>query len=132
MQPSLLPIGSAELRESVQIDEELEEIIKQGWIPCFDWTDLLWEKGSKLLLNVQKPSSHLEPITIAIEDSRISTRYEAKNISSLDTDVVIALYKDINRNLSRCSTPIRDDALLEHSLELLVLSQNKTHLPILK
>ena len=46
-----------------------------------------------------------------------------------NTDVALALNKNINRNLSQCSTPIRDDTLLECSLELLVLGFNKLICP---
>ena len=24
---------------------ELEEVMRAGWIPCFDWSDSLWERA---------------------------------------------------------------------------------------
>ena len=70
-------------------------------------------------------TSDEEEIAAATGLSGPSTRYEANHIPrNKNTDVVIAPYKNINNNLSQCSTPIRDDALLECSLELLVLGLN--------
>ena len=70
-------------------------------------------------------TSDEEEIAAAAGLSGPSTKYVARK----NTDVALALYKNVNRNLSRCSTPIRDDALLEHSLELLVLGFNKLVCP---
>ena len=26
-----------------ELEGELEEVMRDGWIPCFDWSDSLWE-----------------------------------------------------------------------------------------
>ena len=57
------------------------------------------------------------------------TKYVANRIPRNNTDVALALNENINCNLSWCSTPIRDNALLESSLELLVLGFNKLICP---
>ena len=74
-------------------------------------------------------TSEEEEIAAAAGLSGPSTKYVANCIPRTKTDIALALNKNINRNLSRCSTPIRDDALLECSLELLVLGFNKLVCP---
>ena len=74
-------------------------------------------------------TSDEEEIAAAAGLSGPSTKYMANCIPRKNTDIALALWKNINRNLSQCSTPIRDDALLEHSLELLVLGFNKLVCP---
>ena len=75
-------------------------------------------------------TSDEEEIAAAAGLSGPSTRYEANHIFRKNTDIAIAPYKNIKHNLSRCSTPIRDDAFLECSLELLFLGlENKLVCP---
>ena len=74
-------------------------------------------------------TSDEEEIAAAAGLSKPSTRYEANRIFRQETDVALALCKNIKCNLRWCSTPIRDDTLLEHSLELLVLGFNKLICP---
>ena len=41
-----------------ELEGELEEVMKDGWIPCFDWSDSLWEWAVRLHLALATDSFH--------------------------------------------------------------------------
>ena len=45
------------VQESFAVDQELEEAMRAGWIPCLDWSNSLWECAVGLCLALTTSST---------------------------------------------------------------------------